>query len=273
MSEQLALIHYDAACKALAEARSIDDAKDIRDKAEAVRAYAKQSKNKKLELDAAEIRMRAERRLGELLAKTDKAPGAREPKALRETPRQNAVATDDRVGPATLEELGISKDLSAKSQRLAAVPSEVFESKLGELRRKVEEEGERVTTDLLKIGADQQKQPDPKPTDCRIEVMLSLPLAEWQVWSDAAKKENLILTEWIRGQVNWGLPTEASTIDIKPTPKAPTHSDIQKSTVDLKATPWMVQTSETRRHLQQFTEARCRRPETVAEWDYFLRKG
>ena len=42
------------------------DAKDIRDKAEAMRAYAKQAKNKELEIDAAEIRMRAERKVGEL---------------------------------------------------------------------------------------------------------------------------------------------------------------------------------------------------------------
>src|SRR6266542_4340007 len=62
-----ALILYDAACRAVAECKTVDEAKDLRDKAEAMRAYAHQAKNRNLEIDAAAIRMRAERR-GELIA-------------------------------------------------------------------------------------------------------------------------------------------------------------------------------------------------------------
>ena len=47
--------------------KAVDEAKDIRDKAEAMRAYAKQARNRGLEVDAAEIRIKAERRLGELI--------------------------------------------------------------------------------------------------------------------------------------------------------------------------------------------------------------
>jgi hypothetical protein len=53
------LVKYDAVCKAIAAAKSIDEVKGIRNKAEAIRAYARQAKNKSLEVDAAEIRMRA----------------------------------------------------------------------------------------------------------------------------------------------------------------------------------------------------------------------
>src|SRR3974377_1791231 len=69
------LIKYKCACRALAEAKSGDEAKDIRDRAIALRAYARQAKNKDLEADAWEIRRRAERRLGEMMeiGKEDRA--------------------------------------------------------------------------------------------------------------------------------------------------------------------------------------------------------
>jgi hypothetical protein len=65
MTTGLAL--YDAACRALAKARSIDEVKGILDQAIAMRVLAKQAKNREAEADAVELRMRATRRLAELI--------------------------------------------------------------------------------------------------------------------------------------------------------------------------------------------------------------
>ena len=67
------LIRYDAACRALAEAKRVDDVKAIKDKAVAIRAYARQIKNPQLEADAWEIKKRAEDKFGELSAALEKA--------------------------------------------------------------------------------------------------------------------------------------------------------------------------------------------------------
>jgi hypothetical protein len=70
-----ALIRYDAARKAIASAYRVDEAKKIRDKAEAVRTYAKLAGDLDMQNMAAEIRIRAERRAGQLLSDMEKNPG------------------------------------------------------------------------------------------------------------------------------------------------------------------------------------------------------
>lgn len=155
------LIRYDAAVKALAECRAVDEVKDWADKAAAMQAYGRIAKDKTLEVDAAEIRIRAERRLGELLAQQKSGDGLAKPGPK---PANNSVVADDRITAPTLAEAGISKDLSARAQKLAAVPAAEFEAEVGEWRERVNQEGARVSAKLEKRGEEIQRAAAPVPS-------------------------------------------------------------------------------------------------------------
>src|SRR5215207_9707689 len=119
-AQTLALSRYDVACRAVAEAKAVDDIVEIVGQANAVHAYARQAKDRQMEIDAAEIRIRAERRLGELMAAqkatvgvaTGGQHGGRASKidGVRNTP-SNA--------PPTLAEAGIDKNLAKRARTYA----------------------------------------------------------------------------------------------------------------------------------------------------------
>jgi hypothetical protein len=110
------LTKYNAAKRALAEAIRIDEVKDIRDKAAAMRIYAMQAKDRGLIDQATEIRLRAERRAGELLR--DMADRG-----------ERAVRKNMKSQPATskLSDLNINKSQSSRWQKLAETPDGAFE--------------------------------------------------------------------------------------------------------------------------------------------------
>src|SRR5262250_1841841 len=71
------LARYDAVCRAIAEIHTIDELLDIKNKYVAIQAYAHQARNFEMEHMAAEIRVRAEFKAGELLIEM-KSAGIRE---------------------------------------------------------------------------------------------------------------------------------------------------------------------------------------------------
>lgn len=150
-----ALVKYEAACRAVAECKAIDEVKGIHDKAEAMRVYARLAGDKSMEIDAAEIRIRAERRLGEMLAEQKATGGLNTGTRLAGNARGEgqgspAVVSDDHR--PRLADAGVSKDLSSRAQKLAAVPPAEFEAEVGEWRDRVRAEGARVTTRLEQAG-------------------------------------------------------------------------------------------------------------------------
>jgi len=132
------LVKYDAACRAIADAKAVDEVKLIRDKAAAIAAAARVAKNHELEIDVAEIRIRAERRLGEMIAEQKRTVGLNKGGGEKGVGRRGKQCGAD-VEPhsdktPTLAAVGIDKKLSSRAQAIAAIPQEVFEATLAEHR-------------------------------------------------------------------------------------------------------------------------------------------
>lgn len=99
--------------RALAKADTLEDLKRVRDEAEAVRCLAQKAKlGLQMQNEAAEFKLRAERKAGEMLSVL--------------TRRGRRGTQMYQVGTFRLEELGISRNQSSRWQREAAVPEEEF---------------------------------------------------------------------------------------------------------------------------------------------------
>ncbi|MGM4955669.1 hypothetical protein ACT4MK_09965 [Bradyrhizobium barranii] len=153
------LVRYEAARKALAEAVAVDEVVDIRSKAEAMRVYARQASDKGLEIQAAQIRFRAERRLGELIVAQKETVG------LNAGSRGQLAGKSDSGGAVVeqpederprLADIGIDRKLSSKAQKLAAMDLAEFERALARHKEEMESGAGRVAMDLLKIDAEEK---------------------------------------------------------------------------------------------------------------------
>jgi len=122
------LVRYDAARRALAEARSVDEVKEIRDVALAMALYARQAKNHDLEADAVEIRMRATRRLDQLR------------QAQKDTVGLSMGTRGSRIKGArvdekpTLASQGIDKNLAHQARVLGKLSDADFEAAVSDAR-------------------------------------------------------------------------------------------------------------------------------------------
>jgi len=130
------LLHFNRARRELELATTIDEVKQIRDKAEAMRAYARQAQySLEMQNKCAEIKLRAERRLGEMLQDAGIAErrGNNLLRGRTMQPRDEAPS---------LEELGVSKSQSSRCQFIARLSNEQFEEKIQEIK----ESGKELTS-------------------------------------------------------------------------------------------------------------------------------
>ena len=88
-----ALASYETACQALAEVRTVAEARDIHDKAVAMAAYARLAKNRELEADAIEIRIRATRRMDQMRMAQKQSIGLAKPGRKKNGLRENPIPT------------------------------------------------------------------------------------------------------------------------------------------------------------------------------------
>lgn len=132
------LVRYEAARAALAEARKVDEVLAVRDGAERLKLYARQAKERDMMADAVEIRLRAERKLGEII-KAAKDVG----QISRGQPPKNCNG-EEQFSRVKLEEAGIDRKLSSTAQKRASIAEQAFE-------RMVQATRERIISDRAKI--------------------------------------------------------------------------------------------------------------------------
>jgi phage N-6-adenine-methyltransferase len=108
----------------LARATTVDEVKDIRDRAEAVRGYSRKiGLSRDIIVHAAAIKVNAERKLGELLKVTALARGA----PGNQYTGKELDRSHDATGPIHLRDWGISKSDSSRAQQIASLPAPAFD--------------------------------------------------------------------------------------------------------------------------------------------------
>jgi phage N-6-adenine-methyltransferase len=146
--EGSSLARYDAMCRAIADARAINWVLAFRNEAEGWRAAARIAKDREAEIAAAEIRLRAERRVGELIAEQRKVNGLAKPPPGPGRGKVGSKTDPSFNGAPTLDDVGIGKHLADRARRLAALSAGDFDHRI-EVWREDARMGKFVGLDVL----------------------------------------------------------------------------------------------------------------------------
>lgn len=146
MGDLIILGQWEKAKQAIAACRTIDEVKGIRDKAEALRAYAKQvHESLEVQNNIAEIKLRAERKAGEMLKDMPKNEGGWRNKSCG-----NIMLPQDK-----LSDVGIEKHESSRWQKISDIPQKDFEQKIVETKTK---QIELTQAEMLRLHKDLERE-------------------------------------------------------------------------------------------------------------------
>jgi len=131
MANELAIMEQ--ATRMLAECKTVDEAKDIIDKAAAAALWARKAKlGLEAQNHAAYIKLMAERKAGQILGEMERGQGKggggdKRSKVAKETTLSNAGQSDPSPYSATLESVGASRQDANRWQKAAEIPEEKFQ--------------------------------------------------------------------------------------------------------------------------------------------------
>ena len=121
------VILYDRMIVAIVLCHKTDEVKTMRDKALALEHYARQAQNVTAERKAINVRVRAERRAGQLLRGLQKSDGGR--------PKKNSVKAKHSSFAEAKQEAGITDGQATHWQQMAEMPEEKFEENLADVKK------------------------------------------------------------------------------------------------------------------------------------------
>ncbi len=148
------LVRYEQARHALAESQRVDEVKDIRDKAEAMAAYARQAKDTEMIQWATEIKVRAERRAGEMLRES-----AQRGERMSGDGKVNQHNRGSHADTPTLADIGITPMQSSRWQSLASMSEDHFETAVATAK---DTAGQVTTAFMLREAKGRPSSPPPK---------------------------------------------------------------------------------------------------------------
>jgi hypothetical protein len=146
-----ALVSYDAACAALAAAVTADEVMSVRLEANAIAAVARVAKNLDLEVSAVKLRVRAEARLGDILAQAERSGLLH---SGRHAKHDNAVPAEG-FSRLNLRAAGIDHKLSARAQKLNGIGARAVDAMLNRFEQTTRERG-KVAHDVIRAETAQR---------------------------------------------------------------------------------------------------------------------
>ena len=123
------LVLYNRMISAISHCSKVDEVKDIRDKALALEHYARQATNVDAERQAINVRVRAERRAGEILKVLQKSKGGQ--------PQKYSVKAKQSTFAEQKHQAGVTNGQATHWQQMAKMPETKFVEKIEDMKRSV----------------------------------------------------------------------------------------------------------------------------------------